>query len=146
MRVASLDVPDLNVWLALVDSDHVHHNRARQYWEREALAEIAFCRLTMLGLLRLLTHPKVMRGMPFTIAEAWSAYNSFAALPEIRHVDESAAADEQFVRWTMAPTFRRYDWTDAWIAALAHSAGGRVVSFDSDFSTFKGLRLLQLHA
>jgi predicted nucleic acid-binding protein len=61
-------------------------------------------------------------------------------------VDESAAADEQFVRWTMAPTFRRYDWTDAWIAALAHSAGGRVVSFDSDFSTFKGLRLLQLHA
>ena len=70
MPMAAIDILDLNLWLALIDPDHAHHARARRYWEHEAAAEIAFCRVTMLGLLRLLTNSRVMHGAPFTLAEA----------------------------------------------------------------------------
>ena len=133
--MADLDVPD-----------HQHHLRARHYWERESLPEIAFCRVTVLGLLRLLTHSKVMAGRPFSVAEAWTAYEAFAALPEIRHIDESLTAEQHFAGWTKSPGFAPHRWTDAWIAAIAHSASARVVSFDSDFATFDDLRFLHLQA
>ncbi len=142
--MSGLDVPDLNVWLALADPDHEHHPRARHYWDGESANAIAFCRVTMLGLLRLLTNPKVMAGHPFTAPEAWAAYEAFASLPEIRFLEESAAAEEQFTRWTKTPDFPAHRWTDAWIAALAHSAQARAISFDADFSTFDGLPFLHL--
>lgn len=142
--MAVIDVPDLNLWLALIDPDHAHHARARRYWEHEAAAEIAFCRVTMLGLLRLLTHSRVMHGAPFTPAEAWDAYRAFAVLPEVCFVEDSLAAEKRFELWSRAPGFAAHRWTDAWIAALAASAGARVVSFDSDFTTFPALDFLHL--
>ncbi len=139
-----IDLPDLNLWLALSDADHEHHDRARRYWEQEARGDIAFCRVTMLGLLRLLTNPRVMRGAPFTAVEAWDAYHAFAALPEVCFIEDSLAAESQFERWSCHPGFPPHCWTDAWIAALAASSGARVVSFDTDFTTFPGLNFLHL--
>ncbi len=142
--MAALDLPDLNLWLALVDPDHAHHARARRYWEQEAVGDIAFCRVTMLGLLRLLTNTRVMRDAPFTPDEAWNAYHTFAALPEVRFVEDSLVAENQFERWSRRPDFPAHRWTDAWIAAIAWSADARVVSFDADFTTFPQLKFLHL--
>ncbi len=142
--MAALDVPDLNLWLALIDPDHAHHANARYYWENEAAPDIGFCRVTMLGLLRLLTNSRVMHGAPFTSAEAWDAYRAFAVLPEVCFVEESLAAETRFEFWSRVPGFPAHRWTDAWIAALDSSAGARVVSFDSDFTTFPALDFLHL--
>lgn len=138
------DLPDLNVWLALADPDHQHHARARHYWETEAAPQLAFCRITMLGLLRLLTHPKVMRGSPFTPAEAWQAYRAFLALPEVAFLPENLRLEPQFVAWTGTATFTPHRWTDAWLAAQAFTTGSRLVSFDSDFLAFPALHFLHL--
>ncbi|MDP1902558.1 MAG: hypothetical protein Q8K96_19230 [Rubrivivax sp.] len=54
------DLPDVNVWLALAVQEHPHHAAARQYWANEAAARLHFCRVTMLGLVRLLTQPRLM--------------------------------------------------------------------------------------
>ena len=140
------DLPDLNVWLALTDPDHQHHERARRYWEAEAAPQVAFCRVTMLGLLRLLTHPKVMHGSPFTPEEAWLAYRSFLALPEVAFLSENPLVERQFVAWTDTATFAHQNWTDAWLAAMAFTTGFRLVSFDSDFLAFPGLSFLHLTA
>lgn len=142
--MAAIDVPDLNLWLALIDPDHEHHPRARRYWEIEAGTDIAFCRVTMLGLLRLLTNSRVMHGAPFTTTEAWDAYHAFAALPEVCFVEDSLAAEKRFELLTRVQGFPAHRWTDAWIAALALTGGARVVSFDSDFTTFPDLDFLHL--
>lgn len=144
--MADIDLPDVNLWLSLIDPDHVHHARARRHGEVEAAAEIAFCRVTMLGLLRLLTNPRVMRGAPFTAVEAWDAYQAFIALPEIFFIEDSLAAEEKFRQWTARQDLPAHGRTDAWIAALASASGARVVSFDADFTGFHGLRLLHLSA
>lgn len=138
------DLPDLNVWLALADTDHQHQSRARQYWETEAAPELDFCRLSMLGLLRLLTHPQVMRGSPFTAAEAWAGYRAFLSLPEVTFLGESPRLEPQFSTWTDSAAFPSRRWTDAWLAAQAVTSGARLVSFDSDFHAFPGLSFLHL--
>ena len=138
------DLPDLNVWLALADPDHEHHARAKRYWEKESASRLAFCRVTMLGLLRLLTNRKVMRNAPFTPDQAWLAYRSFLALPEVSFLPESSAAESQMAAWTDSPTFASGRWTDAWLAAVAASARCRLVSFDADFRNFSGISFLHL--
>ena len=143
--MTEIDVPDLNLWLALVDVDHVHHPRAYLYWKSEAARDVAFCRVTMLGLLRLLTNSRVMSGSPFTPSEAWEAYHAFSALPEVCFLEDSLAAERQFELWSRRPDFAPHRWTDAWIASLARSSGARVVSFDGDFTAFPGLDFLHLN-
>lgn len=138
------DLPDLNVWLALADPDHEYHARARRYWETEASSRLAFCRVTMLGLLRLLTNRKVMRSAPFTPDQAWLAYRSFLALPEVVFLAESSSAEPQMAAWTDSPSFATGRWTDAWLAALALSTRCRLVSFDADFHNFPGISFLHL--
>ena len=48
MQQHMTDLPDANVWLALVDENHVHHEKAFTYWCEQSAAEIAFCRVTAL--------------------------------------------------------------------------------------------------
>jgi predicted nucleic acid-binding protein len=70
-------LPDVNVWLALADENHLHHPRALSYWHEESVPAMVFCRVTMLGFLRLGTHPKVLSrphapfaGLAFAKAES----------------------------------------------------------------------------
>jgi predicted nucleic acid-binding protein len=53
--------PDVNVWLALSCERHLHYPAARTWFEQlEDSARACFCRLTQIGLLRLLTTDAVM--------------------------------------------------------------------------------------
>jgi uncharacterized protein len=138
------DLLDVNLWLALADAQHVHHARARHYWEDEAMPRIAFCRISMLGLLRLGTNSKVMRGVPFSPVEIWQVYRAFRQLPEVVFIDEPSQLDTQLAAWSEREGFPAHAWTDCYLAAVALRSGCRVVSFDSDFSRFTGLDFLQL--
>ena len=142
--MSGLDLPDLNVWLALADADHEHHVRARHYWETEAADQLAFCRVTRLGLLRLLTNRKVMHDAPLTPDEAWRTYQGFMVLPEVAFLNEPADAEKRMSALSHSATFSPHRWTDAWLASLALTAGARMVSFDRDFQTFSGLSFLHL--
>ena len=51
----SADLLDANVWLALAAEAHSHHEPARAYWEKRAAPVAAFCRITQMTFLRLLT-------------------------------------------------------------------------------------------
>ena len=138
------DLPDINVWLALLNPQHTHHIVAKQYWEETAASRIAFCRITMLGLLRLSTNKVVMGGTPYTTAQAWAAYQAVVALPEVTLVAEPAGIEALMQKLSAAPSFRSADWTDAYLAAFAQSSGLRMVSFDTGFSNYSDLRLLTL--
>jgi len=141
---APVDLLDINVWLALADENHQHHRRARHYWEEESAVRLAFCRVTMLGFLRLVTHPKVMNDQPFSPRQAWQAYQAFRALPEVEFLNDSSTLEEPLSAWAGQPDFPSTLWTDAYLAALALSTNARLVSFDSDFHRFNALQFLHL--
>jgi toxin-antitoxin system PIN domain toxin len=139
-----IDLPDVNVWLAASVADHPHHQRARRYWYEEAGDQLAFCRVTVLGFLRLSTNAAVMGGQPLTVPQAWQAYRAFRQLPEVLLADEPEGCETWLEHWALGnrPTPRQ--WTDVYLAAVARAGGFRLVSFDGDFRLFDGLDLLRL--
>ncbi len=64
-----VSLPDVNIWIALAAEGHVHHAPAREWFTAQADVSVAFCRITQMGLLRLLTNPDVMR-LAFCVAFA----------------------------------------------------------------------------
>jgi ATP-binding cassette, subfamily B, bacterial PglK len=57
---STVDLPDLNVWLALACPDHSYHHQALHYWEQQAAEQVLFCTVTALGLVRLVSQPKLL--------------------------------------------------------------------------------------
>lgn len=139
-----IDLPDVNVWLALSAVDHPHHERARHYWYEESGERLAFCRVTALGLLRLSTNASAMNGHPLTVAQAWQVYHDFRSLPDVLLVEEPEGCEIWLERWALGSRPSPRQWTDAYLAAFASSAGFRMVSFDGDFTRFDTLDLLRL--
>ena len=52
---------DVGVWLAAVWGRHVHYPVASDWFNRQA-DDLVFCRVTQMGLLRLLSNPAIMGG------------------------------------------------------------------------------------
>lgn len=138
------DLPDINVWLALLNAQHAHHNEAKHYWEQTAAPRIGFCRLTMLGLLRLSTNKAVMGGSPYSAEQAWAAYQKVLDLPEVAFIAEPPGIESVMREHTLRQTPRNLDWTDAYLAAFAQQANLRMVSFDKGFARYANLALLAL--
>lgn len=138
-----IDLLDINVWLALTEENHAHHARAAQYWQHDAQEEIAFCRTTMLGFLRLCTHPKVL-SRPLSVNEAWAAYHTYREQSGVSFLTDSDTADAVFKDFTLQDFWGHHLWTDASLAGFARQFAARLVSFDADFAQFSGLDFLQL--
>ncbi|HEX7262247.1 MAG TPA: TA system VapC family ribonuclease toxin [Luteolibacter sp.] len=141
-----MDLPDVNLWLALTDPNHSQHTAARHYWDELRADSIVFCRITMLGLLRLATSNAVMQGRPFTHREIWGIYQTYLAMPIVRILPEPAELDSTFSLLTEAPHFCHRLWTDTYLAAFAITSDCRLVSFDADFSRFPQLNFLHLQS
>lgn len=139
-----VDLPDVNVWLALSLPDHPHHSRAYRYWREQAASEIAFCRVTALAYVRLTTQAKVMAGDPLTVAQAWETYRAYCELPEVAFAPEPFGCETQLQAWILDDLVTPRLWTDAYLSAFALAAGYRLVTFDGDFARFSGLNLLRL--
>ena len=131
------------MWLAVGLPRHPHHSAARSFWLEGANA-LVFCRVTALGLVRLLTNPLVTGGEDFSVARSWEAYDAFRALPEVGLLDEPGECEELLAEWARSGRFTKRHWTDAYLAAFAVSGGLRLVSFDAGFARFPGLQFLHL--
>jgi toxin-antitoxin system PIN domain toxin len=139
-----IDLPDVNVWLAFSAADHPHHARARRYWYEESADQFAFCRVTALGFLRLVTNAAVMGGQPLTVSQAWQSYAAFRQLPEVVLAAEPSGCEIFLKEWALDKGSTPRQWTDAYLAAFAKAGQFRLVSFDGDFSCFEGLDFLHL--
>ena len=146
MPSSRTDLLDTNVWLALGIEDHPFHPRARKYWFEEARDEVAFCRVTAMGFLRLSCNSTVMAGQPLTVAEAWDAYWAFRSIPEVSLFSEPLDCERQLETWATSGVFTPKLWTDAYLAAFAFAGDLRLVTFDADFERFDGLDTLRLIA
>jgi uncharacterized protein len=119
----------MNVWLALATPEHVHAAEARRWWEQESGA-IAFCRLTQLGFLRLMTTAAAMDDKPLTMAAAWRVYDRFYEDDRVIFVGEPLDVEKRFREKAAGRTVSPKVWADAWLLAFAQAAEGVLVTFD----------------
>jgi toxin-antitoxin system PIN domain toxin len=126
----SSSCPDVNVWLALLTVDHVYHVAAKHWWNERTSRSILFCRLTQMGLLRLLTTSAVMNGKPLSMSAAWRAYDRVFSDERVTFVAEPPDIEAAFRDLTSGSSSSPKAWADAYLTALARHVGARIVTFD----------------
>jgi toxin-antitoxin system PIN domain toxin len=139
--MSSLSFPDINVWLAIAAPEHVHAAIAKGWWHQET-GSIAFCRLTQLGFLRLMTTAAVMDGKPLTMTEAWRVYDRLYDDDRVTFISEPPEVDKRFREKASRRTASPKVWADAWLLAVAQAAEGILVTFDKALASQGVNRLL----
>ncbi|HYK61264.1 MAG TPA: TA system VapC family ribonuclease toxin [Bryobacteraceae bacterium] len=124
------DLLDVNALIALVDADHIHHQRMRRWFDEHAHDGWATCPITENGFIRVVSNAKYPSGQR-TSAELVGTLR-----------DLKTAGVEAYQFWPDDITFtdnalfrpeylvRSGHVTDAYLLGLAAKHGGRLVSFD----------------
>ena len=122
---------DLNVWLALSSRDHRHFESAWAWYRNlPSRTVLLFCRITQLGLLRLLTTQIVMGQGTLTQEQAWEAYDRLLATAGAKFAEEPAGMESRFRSRSGAEQASPKEWADAYLAAFAEAAQLTLVTFD----------------
>lgn len=118
---------DINVLLALFDSDHIDHARARHWLEREIAGGWATCPITQNGFVRVISQPRYPS--PISPTHAMELLAEACAQPDHEFWPcDLSVLDTDVVDRTRLHGPRQV--TDAYLLALATSRGGRFVTFD----------------
>jgi len=139
MPTSKITLPDINVWVALASDRHFHHGLARDWFAAVGEGGAAFCRVTQMGFLRLLTNSRVMGDDVLSQREAWRVYEQLARDARIIFALEPPDIEPVWKKLTQGGSRPAGFWTDAYIAALALLHSFEVVSFDTGFRGIMGL-------
>jgi uncharacterized protein len=128
-RCALLDV---NVLIALLDTDHIHHARAGAWLGAHIAAGWASCAITQNGCVRIMSQP----GYPNSLPSARVAQRLREATETAHHrfvPCDATLFDRQ--RFDTDQLLGHRQVTDAYLLGLAVSHGLRFVTFDAGLST-----------
>jgi len=120
---------DVGVWLAAVWGRHVHNPVAADWFGREADG-IAFCRVTQMGLLRLLSNPAIMGEDAIARSEAWRTYDQLWADERVVWADEPVELDGVWRAISARDDKSHKLWTDDYLAALAQTSDATLITLD----------------
>lgn len=125
-RVALLDV---NVLVALFQPEHVHHDLAHDWFAEHRRDGWATCPLTEAGLVRLLANPRFHPG-GIGVAAVIEKLRALQADRSHQWWEANISlADPELFKLTAVRGHRQV--TDVYLAGLAHSRGGKLVTFDA---------------
>ncbi len=136
-----MKIVDLNVLLYVVNENAVHHERLRRWWEQSINdnESLGLPWSVVLGFIRLSTHPAIFP-KPLDPETAIAKVDSWLALENVGVIQEKTE-HWAILRLLLAESGAAGNLTtDAHLAALAISHDATLVSCDSDFARFKGLR------
>lgn len=118
---------DINVLLALLDSDHVDHVRARRWLDREIESGWASCAITENGFVRIISQPRYPSPVPVAQAMSRLARAADTSSHEFWPCSISLLNDRVIERERVLGTRQV---TDVYLLALAVAHGGRFATFD----------------
>jgi len=137
-------LPDVNLWIALTSNRHLHHALATPWLESLADTRIALCRITELGLLRLLTNRQVMGQDVLTPGQAWNVYAQWRMDPRVDFLLEPAGFGERWRELGDKVVGGPNAWTDAYLAAFAVVTDATIVTLDRKLSTLGAAKVQYL--
>lgn len=120
---------DINVLIALLDADHVFHERAHAWWSANAGRGWASCPLTENGVIRIMCNPGYSRRIRLVPSELIRLLASFAANNNHEFwSDQLSLRDKRHFAPDRIHGSRQV--TDVYLLGLATSRDARLVSFD----------------
>ena len=112
-------LPDVNVWIALTSDRHIHHVAAKMWLDASRNRSLAFCRITELGFLRLLTNKHVMGDEVLSPRDAWNTYSKLSSDFRVSFFAEPDGFADHWSRVAGKLVPGPNAWTDAYLAAFA---------------------------
>ena len=120
---------DVNVLIALIDANHVHHDRAHQWFAAEGVHAWATCATTENGLLRIVGNPRYPNSLGSPVAvvpilqqlrqlSGHQFWNDDISLMDARYVDSALLLQSGQI-------------TDSYLLALAVHHGGKLATLDA---------------
>ena len=137
-------LPDVNVWVALAVDGHPHHAIAKRWFERLGQESLLFCRVTEMGLLRLLTNEHVMSGHPLSSQAAWGVRKQFEGDTRVKYVPEPSGFEAVWRGTAQAGKIGPNFWTDAYLSSFCVGTGATMVTFDRGFGVRTPCKVLLL--
>ena len=120
---------DVNFLIALLDADHVFHQRAHVWWAANADSGWASCPLTENGVVRIMCNRGYSQRIHLVPSELIRLLDSFAANTDHEFwPDELSLRDKSHFIAERIHVSRQV--TDIYLLGLAASRGARLVSFD----------------
>ena len=136
---------DANVWFPILLERHEHHRAASDWWNAAPAGSATWCRTTQLAILRLLTNQTVIGTDVMHPEAAWDTWQRLSHDERTAFLAAEPAGIDLHWRANLAgrvPTPKL--WADAYLAALAETAGLEMVTFDRGFRQFSLTRLTLL--
>jgi hypothetical protein len=132
---------DVNVLLALLVRHHVHHKRARKWFDGLGAGDAGLCRVVQLALIRLLGNGSIMGEYAVPAGAAWRLIDELLQDERLDFVAEPKEFESVFpgLLTCRVPTGKRVG--DAYLAAFSIAAGRRLATLDCGFRQFKGLEV-----
>ena len=118
---------DVNVLIALLDSDHVDHQRVRGWVGAEIVHGWASCAITQNGFVRIISQPRYPSPVP--PAQAIGRLARAAATEHHEYwLCSVSLLDDELIDYSRLHGHRQV--TDAYLLALATANGGRFATLD----------------
>lgn len=129
---------DINVWLALSWGGHPSSVAAHAWLAVEAgvKSRLLFCRITQLGLMRLLTNESVVGGDALTVEAAFAVEDRWREDPRVEFAVERHGLERLFREATMGVLKQKASKVliDAYLIAFAGMEKATLVTFDKGMS------------
>lgn len=122
-------LPDVNVWISILSGGHEHHGPGSA-WIDDQEDEIAFCRVTHMGVLRLLSTPAVMGKDVMTRSQAWQVLDETFLDSRVVFAGEPLNIEPFWRVLSSTDDHSHKLWTDDYLAAFAMAAEIPLVTFD----------------
>lgn len=125
---------DVNALIALVDPNHIFHERNHRWWAENHGFGWAICPLVENGVLRIMSQPAYSSSRQFRISELVETFQTFRAATNWEFwADDWSLMDGRIFesRWLVG----HRQITDSYLLALAVHRGGRLVTFDGQIPT-----------
>lgn len=119
---------DVNVLIALIDEQHVHHSRVMQWVSRSKDLRFATCAVTQAGFVRVISQPTYIN--PISMSQAFDAMSRLASSPlHIWWTLDQQIHDQNVFDHSRIHGHRQL--TDLMLLALAVQNQGRLVTLDA---------------
>jgi toxin-antitoxin system PIN domain toxin len=120
---------DVGVWLAAVWGRHAHHPVAADWINRQA-DDLLFCRVTQMGLLRLLSNSAIMGEDAIDRSAGWRVFDQLWADERVLWADEPDDLDAVWRAISARDDKSHKLWTDDYLAAFAQTSGATLATLD----------------
>jgi toxin-antitoxin system PIN domain toxin len=124
--MSELDLPDVNVLVALLNPAHVHHDAAQEWFD--STSRFATTPITESALARMAMSPAVM-GVAASAGDALASLRSLRADERAEFLSDDSSLAEAMIDLVGLAGFRRV--TDLHLVNLAALHSGRLVTFDT---------------